>query len=175
MIYIDCGFWQGRALEIYQERKIVNGDWTIYAFEPNPDIEVEKNVKKFDLPIQLIKKAVWTSNGKVTFEIGGRPDSGSVRGTGGHDSPKLIQVESLDFSEFVKNLPDEGIICNMDIEGAEFPVLNKMIEEGTIEKISILEIEFHHRLVEKYTKEDAEELIDELVRHGVKVILKVPL
>lgn len=168
MIYLDCGFWQGRALEIYKDKGIVDDTWTIYAFEPNPDIEVEKYVAKYALPIQLIKKAVWIKNGNVNFLISGRPDAARI-------SKEGVEVDTIDFPEFVSNLPDEAIICNMDIEGAEFTVLPKMIADGSISKISILEIEFHHRLMEKYEKADAEKLIDDLVRAGVKVIIKVPL
>lgn len=174
MIYIDAGFWQGRALEIYKEKGIVDESWTIYAFEPNPDLDVPSDIKKIGLPIKFIKKAVWIKNGRKTFNIGGRPDAAALVDTGGHSSPKKVTVQTIDFSEFVSEL-DEPIICNMDIEGAEFFVLPKMIEDGSIKKISILEIEFHHRLMEKYEKIDAEKLIEDLVRNEVKMIIKVPL
>lgn len=175
MIYIDCGFWQGRALEIYNQKGLIDKSWTIYAFEPNPDIEVEKWVKRYDLPIQLFKKAVWTSDGRKTFNISGRPDAASLSGTSGHGESKKVRVQTIDFSKFVSELPNEFTICNMDIEGAEFFVLPKMIEDGSIDKIDILEIEFHHRLMAEQEIQDSKDLITEIIRHNVKIILKVDL
>lgn len=165
MIYIDCGFYVGKALEKYQQFGLVDSNTTIYAFEANPELTVPNFVEL---------AAVWTDNKGVTFQIGGRHDASSIQGTSGHGNPQLIQVPSIDFSKFVAELPDDYIICNMDIEGAEFPVLRKMLIEGTIDKIDLLDIEFHHRLMSDETPEDAQELIDQLIiRTAVK--LKVPL
>lgn len=175
MIYIDCGFFEGRALEVYRDKDLIDETWRIYAFEPNPDIDIKITSKKIDLPIISSNKAIWTKNGKTVFNIGGRRDSASIQGTSGHDNPREVMVECLDFSKFVSELPDEPIICNMDIEGAEFAVLRKMIKDGSIDKIDILDIEFHHRLMLSEEKTDVQELIEELRKHDVKVILKVDL
>lgn len=163
MIYIDCGFYQGNALKIYKDKGLVDDSWTTYLFEPNPEIEGD-----------LIRKAVWTSDGEVTFQLGGRDDASSIKGTGPHGNPREIQVESIDFSKFVAGLPDEFIVCSMDIEGAEFPVLEKMLEDGTIDKIGLLDIEFHHRLLAWKTLEDAQTLLIKLMTRTA-VRLKVDL
>ena len=63
----------------------------------------------------------------------------------------------------------------MDIEGAEFAVLEKMLKENTIDKINILDIEFHHRLMNDKTPDDARELIRQIKERGVKIKLKVGL
>ena len=165
MIFLDCGAYVGRALQRYQDEGVVDDTWIIYSFEPNPRIK-GKN---------LIRKAVWIEDGTVLFQISGREDSGSVEGTAGHADPEKIMVESFNFSKFVDNLPDEFIICSMDIEGAEFPVLDKMLKEHTINGIDLLDIEFHHRLVEDKTAADAERLIKQITERGVKVRLKVPI
>lgn len=168
MIYLDCGFWQGRALEIYQEIGLIDKTWDIYAFEPNPTLDVEADIKKIGLPVKFIKKAVWIDDKGVDFLVSGRPDAARISSEGN-------PVDSIDFSKFVSELPNEFTVCNMDIEGAEFAVLPQMIQDGSIDKINLLEIEFHHRLMQYKTPQDAQDLIDELVRHRVKVILKVNL
>lgn len=165
MIYIDCGFYAGGALQKYKDSGIVGEPWLIYAFEPNPEIKSDR---------ELIRKAVWISDGEVTFQIGGRDDASSIKGTGGHGDPRLIQVPSMDFSLFVAALPDEFTICSMDIEGAEFAVLEKMLDERTIDKIDILDVEFHHRLMADKSLEDAQELLTKLLTKTA-VRLKVDL
>lgn len=170
MIYIDCGFWQGRALEIYKEKGLVDKNTKIYIFEPNPTLDVKSNISKIGLPLTFSNQAVWIDDKGVDFLVAGRPDAARIV-----SSEESIRVPSMDFPKFVSELPNEPIICNMDIEGAEFTILPKMIEDDSIKKISILEIEFHHRLVERFEKIDAEKLFDDLVRTGVKVIIKVPL
>lgn len=156
-IFIDCGYYAGKALEQYDLK-----GWKIYAFEPNPDIEVPDFVRR---------EAVWVSDGEVTFQIGGRHDAASIEGTGGHGDPKLIKVPSIDFSKFVSELPQVDI-CSMDIEGAEFKVLEKMLEDKTIDKIKLLDIEFHHRLMIGYEPDDARDLVKRIKARGVKVKFK---
>lgn len=174
-IYIDAGFYRGMTLRRYVDQGIVDKTWDMYLFEPNTDLNVKQHVADYfsDLPVKLMEKAVWTKSGKVHFHIAGREDAASVEGTSGHDRPKEITVQAIDFSKFVAKLPDDAyIICSMDIEGAEFTVLPKMIKDGTIDKINILEIEFHHRLMTDYNPDDARKLIREVEEHGVEIRLK---
>lgn len=170
-IYLDAGFYMGITLQRYIDKGIIDGTWTIYAFEPNEEL----NKREFSVPIIMSNAAVWVKDGSVTFEIGGREDSSCIEGTAGHSEPKKIKVPCIDFSKFVRDLPEAYIICSMDIEGAEFKVLEKMIKESTIDRINELAIEFHHRLVLDKTDKDARKLIKQLREHGVKVTLKEKL
>lgn len=163
MIYVDAGYYAGVA----ERLNCVGRDWAKYGFEPNPGIEVPPWVKR---------KAAWIKGGKVKFNVGGRDDSASIDGTSGHaEGVPQIEVPAFDFSKFIGNLPDEPIVCSMDIEGAEFKVLAKMIDDGTAGKLTFLDVEFHHRLMNDYTAEDAQALIDKLQQLGVIVRLKIEL
>lgn len=169
-IYLDCGFYVGNALKQYMERGEVDASWAIHAFEPNPDIEIDNPL------VILHREAVWTDDGEVTFVIAGRHDAASIKDTSGHEvGSREVTVKSIDFSKFVKELPKGDVICSCDIEGAEFLVLEKMLEEDTIDRIKILDIEFHHRLMTDKTEEDSQKLINEIEKRGVEVRLKVPL
>jgi hypothetical protein len=55
------------------------------------------------------------------------------------------QVATIDFSSFILNeIPKNSeIIIKMDIEGAEFSVLNSLIRSGAIKNISKIYIEWH--------------------------------
>lgn len=174
--FIDCGFYIGNALKIYIENGVVDESWAVYAFEANPDIDVKAAVKPFPMPIKMSRKAVWVKDGRTTFHISGRHDAAGIADLTGHSNPKEVKVSTIDFSRFIAELPDPSyIICSMDIEGAEFQVLEKMLAEGTIDRISILDIEFHHRFMVDYESADAEKLIRAIRKRGVKVKLKVAI
>lgn len=164
--FLDCGHYMGATLERYRSAGIIDDEWTVYAFEPNPELVIDGKEG-----IILIRKAVWIEDTQVWFTTEGRHDAAKIA-EGGE-----LKVPAFDFSEFVAKLPDDAlIICSMDIEGAEFPVLAKMLIDGTADRLAGLEIEFHHRLPDvDYTAEDAQNLIDELVKRGVRINLKVEL
>lgn len=78
-------------------------------------------------------------------------------------------VDCIDFSEFIKNNIDaeSKIICKMDIEGAEYEVLGKLIDDNTIDLIDKIYVEWHnHLLVENY---DTSMFINEMQSRNVKV------
>jgi hypothetical protein len=56
-----------------------------------------------------------------------------------------IEVESIDISNWVKtNLSEQDlIVMKLDIEGAEYNVLEKMINDGSIDYINTLFVEWH--------------------------------
>lgn len=171
MIYIDCGFYAGKALEYYAH--FFDKDTTVYIFEPNPNIPVEAHIDRFpDLNIIWKKQAVWTEDGKAMFSTGEREDA--ARLTDVRKSPgEEVEVETIDFSKFVADLPDDKITVSMDIEGAEYPVLRKMLEEGTAQKITLLDIEFHDRLLTDEDPASSSLLRRTLEAEGILVKLKI--
>lgn len=172
-VFLDCGFYYGATLKRYLDKKIINSTWVVYAFEPNLKIEPDLSIYKNS--ITLIRRAVWTKDGKARFMNQEREDAGRllrIRNTGVGMS---VMVPTIDFSTFVKELDADEIICSMDIEGAEFAVLAKMLRDNTIDRIKLLEVEFHHRLMNDYVPDDARNLIQKIKERGVKVKLKVPL
>jgi FkbM family methyltransferase len=122
---------------------------------------------------QFEHKAVWTYDGEINFSQenhfkseSGSPTIGASRIDGWASRlsflhreeeyfEKPILVKCLDFSKYlhhicVENAKVEGyenfdyeIYCKMDIEGAEYKVLRKMLEDGTAKFIKKLWVEFH--------------------------------
>ena len=166
-LFIDCGYYRGMVQDFYRKAGILDDSWEIVAFEASPEI---------DVPDWVIKKAVWVHDKGVEFQMGGRNDAGSITGTSGHGDPRLYKVPSFDFSEYVSKLGEyDYILCSFDIEGAEFTVLEKMLEDGSIDRIDYLDLEFHHRLMESKNQDDAQVLINKILSRGVGIRLKVPL
>lgn len=174
-IFVDCGFYRGLILGEYIKEGIVDESWIVYAFDPNPELGLKKDVKRFPMNIKAEEKAVWVNDTVVDFTVSNVENASSIDGTTSHAPKKTIIVQAFDFSEFVRRLPEAYIICSMDIEGAEYAVLEKMLVEDTISKIDLLDIEFHHRFMLEEDLESTLDLVRRIEEEGVKVKLKVPL
>ena len=120
-----------------------------------------KNLKK-------INKAVWINEKPIQFICKGKKDDklrkkyNEERFQGGgsqiectkkqYDIPEhveadYINVEAIDFNKFLKNNSNKysEIIVKMDIEGAEFQIIDHLIENDTLKLIKELFIETHGR------------------------------
>ena len=187
-IFLDCGTHMCEGLIDFYNRGIIDDSFEIYTFEANPECNVEERIKQIPLNITAYNKAVWVEDGVVKFNQEhhkkyqtGSPTDGysdkdgwasSVDGLGfhypGYEEP--IEIPSVDFNNFVKNLPEDSyIICKMDIEGSEFPVLRKMIQEATISKISKIYIEFHERFMPAESAESKQQIVNDIRSLGVDV------
>jgi FkbM family methyltransferase len=82
---------------------------------------------------------------------------------------KNLEVKCIDFSKYLKNNfnKNDYVICKMDIEGAEYDVLGKLIDDGTIDLIDEIYIEWHNHLLK--TKYNTQEFIDEMEKRNIKV------
>lgn len=170
--FLDCGFYVGKALEYYAP--FLDDSWTVYAFEPNINLDVLESVKRFPFKVEWIPKAVWTEDGEVEFRLTGRNDASHIDGI--RDSvDRKVTVPSIDFSKFVSELPEGIIVCSMDIEGSEYPVLRKMLADGTAKRLNLLDIEFHHRLLEEEDNATSSALRQAFEGEGVLVKLKLEL
>ena len=173
-IMIDAGFYVGHALDYYAP--FIDDTWKVYAFEPNTALDVERSLKRFPFEVEWVKKAIWVEDGELDFVIGGRDDASYIAEL--HEGiPEIAQkVPCIDFSKFVSQLPEGATIaCSFDAEGAEFPILEKMLSEGTAKKLTLLDIEFHHRVLLNRTAEDASRLRIALESEGVLVKTKVDI
>ena len=61
------------------------------------------------------------------------------------DEMKTIKVKAIDFGQWLKNnyRKEDVVFVKMDIEGAEYPVLEKMLKDGSMTYVDRLYIEFH--------------------------------
>jgi FkbM family methyltransferase len=137
-IFLDGGGHNGCSVKKYLNK--YNPD-EIYSFEPNP-------VFKKSNPY-LIQKAIWIYDGQVKLYLDSkhRLESSSIIKNKKHISDKYMIVDCIDFSKWIINkfnTKQHEIDLKLDIEGAEYEVLNKMIKDGSIKLINKLFIEFHY-------------------------------
>ena len=142
-IFIDVGSNVGLTIDYFSD-KFGPFDKT-YAFEPN---HYHHHVYKELEEVQLIKKAVWEHDGEIDFYIDDSVKhlaSSSVFKKVGRDDLEVKKVECVDFSAWLlNNLNKEDYnILKMDIEGAEFKVLNHALTHGGLELLDELYVEHH--------------------------------
>lgn len=88
----------------------------------------------------------------------------------GNLKEQTVEVKCVDFSKFILDtfLPDDVLYIKMDIEGAEYSVLNKLIKTGAIDNVRNIVVEWHnHLLKEQY---DQQYLETEIEKRGIELI-----
>jgi len=187
-IFLDCGTHLCGGLYEFYNNGTIDDTFEIHTFEPNPACYASERIKSFPLNVTLHEKAVWIKDGYILFNQENHKVSGSgspsdnvsdIDGWGssingiGFDHPgyfKPISVESIDFSKFINDLPDNSnIICKMDIEGSEFMVLRKLISDESIKKINKIYVEFHQHLMPNESLNSRDEIINSIRNLGVTV------
>ena len=155
--FLDCGTNLGQGLNEFNKKfNLFNNNWDIYTFEPNPDINL--NILFTDVNnITKINKAIWIKNCTLRFRKQGK--NGNLCGGGSildnidkkcHPDDvnyEFDEVEAIDFAIFLLNLKNKynKIIVKMDIEGAEFQVIDHLINNNILNIIDELYIEQHIR------------------------------
>lgn len=171
-VFIDCGFHHGEGLAQFVRKLGINSEWSVHCFEANPACFMHlRLMERYDfvpdgrltmIEIQSHAKAVWIADGEIEFcqenhyrSESGSPTDGKSLTDGWASRAKdlapanagwydqSIKVESIDFSKFVTHLRGNEVYCKMDIEGAEYPVLRKLIRDGNANIFKKIWIEFH--------------------------------
>lgn len=147
-VVIDLGAYMGEwAAEIYDKYKC-----KIICVEPTPHIGNPDFAK-------VINKAAGTHNGKVSF-------GGAYYYTSSFE-PGGTEYECFDIAELLQ-LYDEIALVKINIEGAEYDVLNHIIEKYLHVRIKNIQVQFHQiegRPYEKWYSEIERKL---LLTHSVE-------
>lgn len=164
-VFIDLGAYDGDTIEQFYNWGHLLGDpyeFEVYAFEPNP--EHQEKLKKLEdtkPKLKVSNKAAWTYDGFIDFTV---DDVGStiMQSKKNWGNGMIIPVPCFDFSTWLKQFKNDYVIVKMDIEGAEFSVLEKMIIEGSIWAVDRLWAEMHPNKVTDYTTTYKNNLVAQL-------------
>ena len=171
-LFIDCGTNLGQGLNFFNKKyKLFNNpEWQIYTFEPNPHCNLDSMFNNVNNLIK-ITKAVWINNddemefickGKKSKQMRLQYNEDRFQGGGSqlkktfinseipeHVEIKLIKIKTIDFGKFLLDMKNsnlyEYIIVKMDIEGAEFQIIEKLEQDDTLKLIDELYVEPHGR------------------------------
>tara|TARA_R100001015_G_C4631134_1_gene193401 strand:- start:859 stop:1458 length:600 start_codon:yes stop_codon:yes gene_type:complete len=145
---IICGWFEqgGSYYEAVSGKKLDNFD-NIIGFEAEKDFNIEKELSSLPESVrnktELYNKAVWVNDDEIVFYDMGKESSSvlsnKLTGEQGLDPYK---VEAIDFPKFLEKFDKENyeLYIQMNIEGSEFEILDKMFESKTFEKVNILQL-----------------------------------
>jgi FkbM family methyltransferase len=142
----------------------------VYAIEPEPNnIKLlKKNVElnSYEDIIEVHQFAVSDVTGKATLTISDIPNQHRLQTPSDTQSGKSIEVKTITLDEFLKEKDID--VVRIDVEGAEWLVINGMKELLSKEKPMRLFIEVHQNLIVDYMG-DANALLDFLFKVGFSV------
>jgi FkbM family methyltransferase len=169
-VLIDCGTHFGQGLGDFVRRFNVDDSWIVHSFEANPitfraletGIDLPpgyENVKRLEF-VQYHNQALSDHDGTITLQVESPPGEGETgMGTSiiGLDkwNPQdgnlrqnfvtTYDVQCIDFAKFIQTNfnPSDRIIIKMDIEGAEFDVLEHMDSLGVLSYVNFIAVEWH--------------------------------
>lgn len=153
-VYIDLGCYNGDSVLQFRNWRLLKYapeiKWMTHAFDPNPSFK--KEWKQHARPdTKFYQKAAWIEDGEIDYTLNPLPESSTVmKEKQDWGKGKVIKVSCFDFSAWLKKFRYDQVIIKMDCEGAELPILTKMIEDGTDDIADITLVEFHDGKMPRY-------------------------
>ncbi len=142
------------------------GDWSdeiickynsnIFIFEPIPNYYINiKNRFKDNSKVKIFNFGLSNKQGKEKFSLNENASSAHKK------SKNSIEVELKKISSFIKNNNIKKIdLMKMNIEGAEYDLIQDLIDNNLINKIDNIQIQFHDFI--PHAKEKMNEIQKEL-------------
>lgn len=172
-IFIDGGANKGQSIKWFRSTYKNIDEYEIHCFEPNPNL-----FKYFDNldKVKLHTVGLWTDdNSDITFYIGTEDESSSIKKEKTtFMSDKKIEIKTIDFSKWIFNNfnRNDFIVLKLDIEGAEYDVLDKMINDDTLSYINDLYVEFHGHKMNPNISHKNKRIIDIIEKTGINFTLR---
>jgi FkbM family methyltransferase len=173
-IAIDCG----ANLGVFT-RSLAAAGATVYAFEPDPYTFGRLREAVQDAPnVHPINSAVAVCDGiGMLYRASGfdaDPEHFSLSSSvypskRGIEPGSGISVASTDLAAFIMALPRRVGLLKMDIEGAEVPVMTRLIETGVIDRVDHAFVEMHEDRIPEIGA-DARRLRELIAMRGLRHI-----
>lgn len=151
-IFIDGGARIGESIDILLKKRPDLNGCDVYFYECNPNHiptlhQISKSNKDYNIIVR--NEAIWCRNEvkKFYFSIDRWGDLGCTLMPEKRellDKKNPIEVKCIDLSEILNNFDDNTyIVLKLDVEGAEYEILESLINNKSILKINELYVEFH--------------------------------
>ncbi len=152
-LFIDCGFNTLQVFDPYYEALADQFSFVGFEIQPKLFKKAQDGIQKYQKgQPEFIHAAVADHDGQLNYY---EPKSWGLNYKGGSSilrekkdrpSVKIKQsVPCLNFSEWLSERTQKNpfLVVKMDIEGAEYDVLEKLISDQRLDMIDLLFIEFH--------------------------------
>ncbi|MCB1704489.1 MAG: FkbM family methyltransferase [Halioglobus sp.] len=148
-VVIDVGAFTG----VWTKHIVDRYDPVIYAFEPNPNSFRQLQRKMAGNPkVQAMPYGLGDEDVTVEFTLKGLGSSMCDERSAHSDTPRTqVEIAAIDrvWDELQLGQVD---LMKINIEGAEFPLLDKMIEAGLLNQVDCYMIQFHEWHPGAYSK-----------------------
>jgi FkbM family methyltransferase len=174
-IFIDGGARIGETIDMLLNKREDLKGCDAYLFECNPNHkstleEIAKSNKDYNFFVR--DEAVWVENGEMNLfiskDIWG--DLGCTLDPSKKEKLDLqnpILVKTINFSEFLLSFDkDDYIIVKLDIEGAEYEVVESILNSDAINMINELYIEWHDHF---FVNKNSNMLKSRLAQYNIKI------
>ena len=156
-VIIDCGGNVGMSVirfkQLYPEAKI-----TVFEADPEIALVLSGNVANLGLrDVIVVNAAAWDRNGQVSFKAE-HADGGRIE-----DAGSLQRVKAVRLADLITGPVD---MLKMDIEGAEYAVIQDLCETGRIAHVNRFVCEIHGR---DKQSEQLGEVLSALTRAGLSL------
>lgn len=163
-IFIDCGAHCGESIN--RAKRQFGLDTLIVSFEALPTLaEQLQELYTDDDLVQIVNAAVYIKDGTINFNISPAFTDGSsiLKTLNNNHLATTVEVPCFDLSSWIKDSFDSNdyLILKLDIEGAEYDVLEKMVEDGTLSMVSELWGEWHYgHIISNLTEQEKPQFTD---------------
>lgn len=152
-IAIDCGANIGEVTQ-----KLADKGALVFAFEPNPFVfQTLWNRFKSYPNVICINKGVWHENYQLRLylhqnyqldPVGSAYASSILAQHPVTDQNHFVVAEIIDLTQFIDSLDRDIKLIKIDIEGAEFELLQKIVDKGQHKRVEKIVVENHEWLIE---------------------------
>lgn len=163
-VFINLGAGSGSDIKGFMDLNSDYMDWNLFAFECNPSL-IEKI--QTDYPFVNVQPyAASTENGISKLFLGNSYINSSLLSNKVNVyEDKFLEVNTIDISQWLLDnfTADDYIVLTMDIEGAEYQVLEKMQQDKSLKLIDELYIEFHGKKINDIHPKYEQDWVDYLI------------
>jgi FkbM family methyltransferase len=144
--FIDCGAHCGESILAAKQR--FGTDTITISFEPIPGLANQlQEIHKDNPTVNIQNSAVWINSDIQKFHLSEEYTDGSsiLNSLNNLREEHSINIPGFDLSSWISEsfTKEDYIILKLDIEGAEYEVLNKLIEDGNIHLVNEFWGEWH--------------------------------
>ena len=144
-VFIDGGAHLGETVVGFEKSKLFSKHtWEVVSFEPNPELVPSIPQRPW---LTVLERAIWTRDEELEFHFSEHETLGGSVMDLYVPLPEMkgVKVRAVDFGRWLQSQyrKEDVVYVKLDIEGAEYPVLEQMLRDGSMSMIDRLYLEFH--------------------------------